>query len=282
MNKTIRLTVPDWQAGNNPLYYLGAQVLNFLAPRNSNQKQFTIKIDEPTPANTDLKKINHVTAQDTVKKNLQKTIEVIDQEQPDKIITLGGNCLVSQAPFDYLHQKYGDDVGILWLDAHPDISTPEIFPNEHAMVLGNLIHQGDPTLQKLVKAPFNPESIMYLGLQEPTADEKKILPKLGINYSLQNKIDITQVQAWIDNHNFSKILVHFDIDALDPKLFHEQYFDQPGIEDYDVSHGKIAPQEVSNLLAQLGNKVVGLTIAEYLPWSALSLQEIMNSSEIFK
>lgn len=282
MSKTIRLTVPDWQAGNNPLYYLGAQVLNFLAPRNPQQKQFTIKIDEPTPTNTDLKKINNVTAQDTVKNNLQKTIDLISQEQPDKIITLGGNCLVSQAPFDYLHQKYGEKVGILWIDAHPDISTPEIFPNEHAMVLGNLIHQGDPKLQKLVKNPFNPESIMYFGLQEPTADEKKILPNLGINYSLQNKIDLSQVQKWIDEHNFSKILVHFDIDVLNPKLFHEQYFDQPGVKDYGVSHGKIAPQEISNLLTQLGNKVVGLTIAEYLPWSALSLQEIMNSSEVFK
>ena len=33
---------------------------------------------------------------------------MIAQEKPEKIITLRGNCLVSQAPFDYLKGKYGN------------------------------------------------------------------------------------------------------------------------------------------------------------------------------
>lgn len=33
MNKqTLRLVVPDWQAGNNPIYALGAKILAAIAP----------------------------------------------------------------------------------------------------------------------------------------------------------------------------------------------------------------------------------------------------------
>src|SRR5882672_8141485 len=31
--KTLRLLMPQWQGGNNPIYYLGAQLLYWLAPK---------------------------------------------------------------------------------------------------------------------------------------------------------------------------------------------------------------------------------------------------------
>ena len=77
-----------------------------------------------------------------IKNNLQTTKQVIDHQKPNKIITLGGNCLVSQAPIDYLNGYYKGKMGVVWLDAHPDISNPEIFDNEHAMVVANLLKIG--------------------------------------------------------------------------------------------------------------------------------------------
>ena len=41
MGKTIRLIVPDWQGGNKPEYYLGAELLSWLAPKNAKQKEKT-------------------------------------------------------------------------------------------------------------------------------------------------------------------------------------------------------------------------------------------------
>ena len=34
-NKTLRLLFPQWQGGNNPPYYLGAKLLDWLAPAAS-------------------------------------------------------------------------------------------------------------------------------------------------------------------------------------------------------------------------------------------------------
>ncbi len=37
----------------------------------------------------------------------------------------GGDCLVDQASFAYLNERYKGNIGILWIDAHSDISTPK-------------------------------------------------------------------------------------------------------------------------------------------------------------
>lgn len=36
------------------------------------------------------------------------------QKTPDRVVTVGGNCMVSLALFDYLHGKY-ENVGIVWI-----------------------------------------------------------------------------------------------------------------------------------------------------------------------
>lgn len=89
----------------------------------------------------------------------------IEEEQPDRIITIGGNCIVSLAPFDFLHGKY-KNTGIIWIDAHPDVSTPKDgYPNAHAMVLGSLMGYGDQALTGFMKnETFKPEEILYVGL----------------------------------------------------------------------------------------------------------------------
>lgn len=284
MSKTIRMMIPDWQSGNNPVYYFGAQLLNWLAPKNPDQKLIKVPVAAPRAQQT-LEKEHGVTAQSAVIENVKEAQKLINKEQPDKIITLGGNCMVSQAPFDYLHSKYGDDLGIIWVDAHPDISTPKIFPNEHAMVLANLMKKGDPALSNYVKSPFSSDSILYVGLQEPTVDEKKLLPELGLTYRTESndQVDPLNVQNWINEHHFTNIVIHFDIDVLDRHLFFDQFFDQPGVTDYGVSGGKLHPNKAIELLKSLekNNNLVGLTIAEYLPWSALKLQELMRNISIF-
>lgn len=285
MNKTIRMIVPDWQSGDNPVYYFGAQLLNWLAPDNPHQKELTVPITDPKVNQMPLTKENGVTAQSAIIENVKHAMMAINDEQPDKIITLGGNCMVSQAPFAYLHEKYGRDLGVLWIDAHPDISTPKIFPNEHAMVLGNLLGKGDPSLAKYVRQPFSPTSILYVGLQEPSTNEKILLSELGLDYHIEtnHQVNAAKIQHWIDKNHFSKIAIHFDIDVLDRDLFFDQYFDRPGVHEYSVSSGKLHPDKAMLLLSEISktNDLVGLTIAEYLPWSALKLKEMMHNIDIF-
>ncbi|MGG5318175.1 arginase family protein [Enterococcus sp. AZ072] len=282
MSKTIRLKIPQWQGGNNPTYSLGSELLSWLAPKNENQKEITVPIpsyDKP------LEQENGVTGQSIVLENVRSTAEIINQEQPDKIITLGGDCLVSQAPFDYLHGQYGDRLGIIWIDAHPDISTPDVFVNEHAMVLGNLLGQGDPVLAQQVQHPFTAQSVLYVGLQEPTADEKILLEELSLEYKVQtdHRISPEEIQEWLKCQQFDKVVVHFDLDVLDPNEFRSLYFSEPGRASFPSEAGKMTLTEVKDTMAAIAeqSEIVGLTIAELLPWDVQNLQKLFQDFSIF-
>jgi arginase len=39
-------------------------------------------------------------------------------------VTLGGDCHVDLAPIAYLSERCGDDLAVLWIDAHSDIMRP--------------------------------------------------------------------------------------------------------------------------------------------------------------
>ncbi|WP_308556280.1 arginase family protein [uncultured Lactobacillus sp.] len=285
MNKTIRLVVPDWQAGDNPVYELGAKVLKAIAPENKNQPTITVDVPEskqPLPIE------NGVTGQSDVLKTIQNTKAAIEKEKPTKIITFGGNCLVSQQPIDYLNGIYGDKLGVIWLDAHPDISNPEVFGNEHAMVLGNLLHQGDPVIQKEVDHPLKPSQIYHVGLQEITPEEADLLKKAGVNYQDKqgSKIDTEKVREWIKENDFKFIFIHLDIDILDPNNFYSTYFNNPELGEVpeNAAKGKVARSDVWHFISQFSKEynLVGLTLAEYLPWSAKQMLDLMKSTDIFK
>ncbi|WP_342689398.1 arginase family protein [Bacillus pumilus] len=283
MSKTIRLIAPDWQGGNKREYYFGAELLSWLAPKNANQNEIKLNIEEPK--NEELEKENGVVAQSAVKRNVNMAAEVLKKELPDKIITFGGTCLVSQAPFDYLHGKYGKELGIIWIDSHPDVSTPKEFHHEHAMVLGNLLGAGDPELSKSVEYPFDSDQFLYVGLQKPLDLEVKSLEELNLNYTIQDKniLKSEDIQKWIKENGFTKIAVHFDLDVLDPNFFRSLYFSEPGVTEFPAESGKMTLKELLNILKGVfkENDVVGFTIAEFLPWDSINLKNLLAELEIF-
>ena len=137
--KTIRLDIPQWQGGNNPNYVFGSELLSIIVPQVSSIK--TVKVPVNISFDEELKQKNGIEGEEALKKQMKDTEEVLIQENPDRIIVIGGDCSVSQVPFDYLSGKYGEKLGILWLDAHPDVSTVETSTRNHEMVLNlSLIH----------------------------------------------------------------------------------------------------------------------------------------------
>ena len=212
--------------------------------------------------------------------------KVLKEELPDRIITFGGTCLVSQAPFDYLHSKYGKELGVIWIDSHPDISTPNEYYHEHAMVLGNLLGAGDKALSKSVESPFSADQFLYVGLQEPLDFEVQLLETLNLKYTVQEKqsLRFEEIQQWINENDFKKIAIHLDLDVLDPNLFRSLYFSEPGVTEYPSESGKMSLVELLHILKGLfkENDVVGLTIAEFLPWDTINLKNILSELDIFE
>jgi arginase len=104
----------------------------------------------------------------------------IARHQPEAIVTLGGDCLVDLAPIAYLSERYGEDLAVLWIDAHPDVMGPAQFQNAHAHVLAMLMGEGDSDFVAAVSRPLNPDRILYVGLTETTPFETASLRSTGL------------------------------------------------------------------------------------------------------
>lgn len=205
-------------------------------------------------------------------------------EKPDRIITISGNCVVSFAPFDYLHGIY-ENTGIIWIDAHPDVSTVEDgYPNAHAMVLGSLMGSGAAQLSGQMKnQKFKPDEILYVGLQRLHDYQEKFLNNAGVDYTVQDQefIPDEAIKAFMER--FDHILVHFDIDVLDKHFFHSTYFANPELTGDGAGGGKMTMKKLSDVLKLITgySDVVGFTVAEYLPFDEHRLYKMFAEISLF-
>ena len=281
--KTIRLLYPDHVSGGLDTYYFGANLLQYILPQNPNQP--TIKVEILPPDNKEKAVTNGIYSEDEVLKGIKDAQKKIAAEEPDRIINIGGNCIVSLAPVDYLHGKY-ENVGIIWIDAHPDVSTVnDGYPNAHAMVLGSLMGHGAAQLSSQMKNPvFKPDEILYVGLQPLHDYQEVFLKNMGVDYKVQNKSFLSDEEIMAFMRRFDHILVHFDIDVLDEHLFHSTYFANPELVGDGSSGGKMTMEKLSEVLHLIteNSNVVGFTVAEYLPFDEQRLNKMFSGINIFK
>lgn len=266
--KTIRLLYPDYLGGGLDTYYFGADLLAQILPKNEDQLLLNVNIAPPDGQKRSV--TDGIYAKDEVLAGIRDAMEVIADAQPDRIITIGGDCLVSLAPFDYLHGLY-KNLGIIWIDAHPDVSTEKDgYPNAHAMVLGSLLGGGARSLAALMRnKPYRADDVFYIGLQGLHDFQEKFLEDAGVDFKVQTEAFVSEeeLQAFIDR--FDHILVHLDIDVLDPGLFHSTYFADNTLVGDGSGGGRMTMEELTVFLEYIFKHadVVGLTIAEYLPFA---------------
>ncbi|MBO4349372.1 MAG: arginase family protein [Proteobacteria bacterium] len=280
--KTIRLLYPDHVSGGLDTYYFGAHLMQYLLPENENQKIVKVNIKAP---DHQIKSITHgIYAEDEVLSGISDAQNKLAEEMPDRIITIGGNCLVSLAPFDYLHGIY-QNVGIVWIDAHPDVSTVnDDYPNAHAMVLGSLLGHGASQLVSCMKNDtFKANDILYIGLQPIHDYQAKYLSEMGVNYKIQDKAFVSnnEIRAFI--HRFDHVLIHFDVDVLDEHHFHSTYFANPELVGDGSGGGKMKIDTLTEILQLITEQsdVVGFTVAEYLPFDEHKLHKMFSSIRLF-
>lgn len=91
---------------------------------------------------------------------------MLHTSNPDRIITLGGECYVSVVPFTYLAKKYDNDVALIWMDAHPDITLPgDVYAGYHAMSVTAGMGLGDKKILSELPIRISPLRILFVGLR---------------------------------------------------------------------------------------------------------------------
>jgi len=144
-------------------------------------------------------------------------------------IILGGDHALAigsiSAVQDY-HQDKGEKVGVIWVDAHSDVNTPETSPsgNIHGMPLAVLLGQGHETLKNIAKhqPTFEQQDVILLGIRHLDQRETDFLKHHGIRYYTMRTLDERGAYACIKEaldhlqQRVDKIHVSFDIDGVDP------------------------------------------------------------------
>lgn len=277
-SKTLRLLMPQWQGGNNPPYTFGAELLAWLAPKSDDPF-----IEVPVkPFDGKTETVDGIVERRALLEQCAAARHLIDAHSPDRVVVFGGDCLVALAPFAYLSDKYHDGLGILWIDAHPDVSTPEDFCHAHAMVLGNLMGEGDREFVETVKTPVRPDRVMFAGLLDTLDYETRVIRRLGLRRAGPKELaeNSKPVLDWLAEKNITHLAVHLDLDVLDPRQFRSLLFANPDVKPgkFDgISMGEMTMRQVVRLLRDVSRQtdVVGLAIAEHLPWDALNLKNML-------
>ncbi|ODV09348.1 MAG: arginase [Thiobacillus sp. SCN 64-317] len=284
--KTLRLNLPQWQGGVEPAYRFGAELLRWLAPRHEGPEE---TVEVPAADGQPLAMEQGIEGRAALLAQARAARAAIERHQPDRIVTLGGDCLIDLAPMAYLNRRYDGRLGVLWVDAHPDVMSPAEFSHAHAHVLGMLLGRGDAAFTAEVERKLNPARVMIAGMSAWTPAEGHILQELGIRHTAAAAIaDSSQpVLDWIKAEGITHLAVHFDLDVLDPAHFSPLLFNRPeqpaGAFD-GIVQGTMRLGQVIRLLHDVSEAcdMVGLGIAEFLPWDMLRLKHALAGLPIMQ
>jgi len=279
--KTLRLLIPQWQGGNLEEYHFGARLLAWLAPAATGPVA-TVEVAEPDGVR--LAREDGIVARSVLLQQLDRAEQILRMETPDKVVVLGGDCLVDLAPFAYLNERYEGDLAILWVDAHPDVMTPQQTAHAHAMVLGNLMGQGDTDFTRRVARPIKPERVMYAGLYDMSPAEWATVEQLGLRIATPSQLMASSqpVIDWLRSTGARHVAIHFDLDVIDPAQLRSLYFTRPGAAPdafAGIPQGRMTIPQVIRLLNDVAEQVevVGLGITEHLPWDAIAIRDMLRA-----
>ncbi len=125
-------------------------------------------------------------------------------------------------------RKNGKRLGVLWIDAHTDINTPDTSPsgNIHGMPVAALLGIGANELTSIggdfIK--IEPQNIVYIGIRSIDEGERTLIKHLGITTYTMFHIDkygiFTIVQNTLEQMRKSVDHLHisFDLDSVDPTV----------------------------------------------------------------
>jgi arginase len=156
-------------------------------------------------------------------------------ERGHRPILIGGDHSISMASLsvaaEVVKKKFRKGqgrLGVLWVDAHADINTPQstMTGNIHGMPLAHLLGDGEPKLKDMLG--FGPklrsDGLVYIGLRDVDPAEQEAIRRHGILAFTIKEIDalgIGEVCRRALHHlaqHSDQFVVSFDLDVVDPRI----------------------------------------------------------------
>ena len=287
---TLRLVWPQWQGAGTvsvreladefPFdvarrgYAVGSTVLAAVLPENQGASVVVpVAMDDGG-----LELRDGIEAKQVVLDQLARALEIIGEYDPARIVTLGGECSVSLAPFSALAQRYAEQLAIIWIDSHPDVGTPASrYPGFHAMPVAALTGHGDSDVLALLPANVSPQRVALVGLHSWDDDDIGNVAEWGIRAFSPNELrDTTQpLLDWLAGTGCSRAAIHFDVDTIDSNEI---------VLGLGAVPGGLTSSEVRQIVDDIDSHcdVVAITIAEFIPRQVLHLRQLLTGFPLLR
>lgn len=240
---TTVLCVPQWQGSAAD----GARLL----PEGARQTAEVIDADRVIVApvgEAGRELVDGIGGLPVLVENSRITREIL-AELNDFVITAGGDCGVDLAPVVAAHERYGDELTVLWLDAHPDLYGPGDLRSGafHGMVVRTLLGDGPPAL--MPKQLLRPDQVLIAGIRTSARTEREFIQRNNLR-----TFGVESLERAIEQIS-GPVYVHIDLDVLDPDVFGSVCYPEPG---------GVTPDRLVSLLSSLDH-VVGAALTEHAP-----------------
>ena len=160
----------------------------------------------------------------------KKLAELVQEscEQGRLPLTLGGDHSLAIGTLAGSSKVYGSKLGVIWVDAHADINTPNTTDtgNLHGCPLSFLLGLESTDISpfnKWLKPCISPNRLVYIGLRDVDPGERKIIRDHNIKAFSMHEVDkygIGKIMEMALEYLGNKDPIHlsFDVDAFDPSV----------------------------------------------------------------
>lgn len=212
-----------------------------------------------------------IAGREDIVSQLRSACEVLKNENPERILLLGGDCSTETAPVSWMNENHGDNLALVWFDAHPDLNTPQTSKSGRmqGMALSAILGNCGEEITSVMYKPLNPRQVFCAGV--------RVFDPPELDYMISNQMtffspgELERDPAWLAKSiraaGFSKAYIHLDVDAVDPCGF---------------PHGKTLPPaglpfgDIMKIIKELQNsmKICGLGITEFHPGNEHGIEKI--------
>jgi len=181
---------------------------------------------------------------DTFEELVEKVNTIVREHYNGELfLFLGGDHSITYATFKAIKEASGDDFGLIYFDAHPDMY-PEYEGDKysHACTVRRLIEEG------WVKG----ENVVQIGVRAPTREQVEFAKEHGVKIISASEIycsPVIQVP-------FEKAYLSFDMDVLDPAF-------APGVGNPEP--GGLSTRELVEVIKSLNVEIIAFDIVELNP-----------------
>lgn len=157
---------------------------------------------------------------------------LVEQARPDRIFSLGGDCAIELVPVSWLNRRYGGQLGVVWLDAHGDLNSPESSPSQlvHGIPLRFLLEEAPHPFSEVIFSRLRPAQVVLAGTRDLDPPESRFIRDsamtvLGVE-ALRS--DPAALSRHLLQRGLRDVYLHLDLDVLDPLSFPQVKCPTPG------------------------------------------------------